>query len=191
MTLVDIGCGVGTLPYLLARQNPHATVIGVDISEQSIDWAREHYEPQLDNLSFAVGSVENLASNYREVDLITCVGALHHFPDLRVAVEQIMGALAGQGGFLLSDLNRENTHAYFKADEIRYLDGIRRLPADVGMKKLERQGYLKGKKLRRLLTLMSFQAAYTPAEIAAELGAQYGFKGRMAGLNYLLSIYRL
>jgi len=37
---------------------------------------------------------------------------------------------------------------------------------------------------------MSFQAAYTPAEVSAALGLRYGFKGRMAGVDYVLAVYK-
>jgi 2-polyprenyl-3-methyl-5-hydroxy-6-metoxy-1,4-benzoquinol methylase len=190
-TVLDIGCGIGTLPFLLAKRNLNATVIGVDISEESISHARAHYEPKAANLSYHVGSVENLSQMFQGVDMITCVGALHHFPRLDCAVDQIMQTLNEDGAFLLSDLNRENVRSYFSDKELRYLDSVRKLPEKVRNNKLHRQGYTKGEKMRRFLTLMSFQAAYTPAEISQALGSRYGFKGRIAGVNYLLVAYKL
>lgn len=190
VSVLDIGCGTGTLPFHLAQRNPAATVIGVDISEESIAYAREHYEPRAANLSYEVGSVEDLHGRFREIDMITCVGALHHFPDLDSAVHQITQTLGDDGAFFLSDLNRENIHAHFSAKELKYLDSVRRLPEKVRNNKLRRQGYTKGKKVRRFLTLMSFQAAYTPAEVSAALGLHYGFKGRMAGVDYVLVAYK-
>ena len=126
-----------------------------------------------------------------DVDMITCVGALHHFPDLHSSIEQIMGALSPDGVFFLSDLNRENIHSFFSDEEIRYLDSIRKLPEKARNSRLHRQGYTRGEKMRRFLTLMSFNAAYTPAELADAFGGRYGFKGRMAGLNYIFAAYRL
>ncbi|MGI9342148.1 MAG: class I SAM-dependent methyltransferase [Gammaproteobacteria bacterium] len=189
-TLLDVGCGIGTVPFLFARNHPDATVIGVDINADSIAYAREHYGPQAANLSYQTGRVEDLGEHFRNVDLVICVGALHHFPDLRRALDQIMGVLADDGMFLLSDLNRENIHAHFSADELKRIDAIRKLADKPRYNRLKRQGYLTGKKMRRLLTLMSFQAAYTPAEIAQTLGSAYAFKGRMSGLNYILAAYR-
>jgi len=190
-TVLDIGCGIGTLPFLLAKKNPNATVIGVDVSEESISYARAHYEPKAANLSYRVGSVENLSQLFNCIDMITCVGALHHFPDLERAVDQIMQTLNEDGAFLLSDLNRENIGSHFSDRELKYLDSVRKLPEKVRNNKLRRQGYIKGEKMRRFLTLMSFQAAYTPAEISQTFGLRYGFKGRMAGVNYLLVAYKL
>jgi len=190
-TILDIGCGTGTLPLLMAQKNPNATVIGVDFSEESIAYAKEHYAPGVDNLSYQVGSVEDLNQMFKDIDLITCVGALHHFPGLDSAVEEIMRTLTDDGVFLLSDLNRENIRALFSDKELKYLDSVRQLPEKIRNKKLRRQGYTSGKKMRRFLTLMSFQAAYTPAEVAQTIGVRYGFKGRMAGQNYLLAAYKL
>ncbi|MAF84105.1 MAG: hypothetical protein CL797_08385 [Chromatiales bacterium] len=188
---MDIGCGVGTLPFLLARKNPNATVIGVDFSEESIAHAKAHYQPKADNLSYRVSSVDVLSQMFQGIDMITCVGAMHHFPSLNSAIAQVMQTLDDKGVFLLSDLNRENIYSHFAEKELRYLNSVRQLPEKVRNNKLRRQGYTKGKKARRFLTLMSFQAAYTPAEVSAVFGERYGFKGRMSGMNYLLAAYKL
>jgi len=189
--VLDIGCGIGTIPFLLAQRNPNAQVLGVDFSEDSIAWAKTHYEPGASNLAYHVGSVEHLSEMFEEIDMITCIGALHHIPDLGEAINQIMTTLGDNGVFFLSDLNRENIHSYFSEREIKYLDKVRRLPEKARNSKLLRQGYTKGEKVGRFLRLMSFQAAYTPAELAEVLGHRYGFKGRMAGFNYLFAIYKL
>jgi len=189
-TALDIGCGIGTLPFLLARRNPNANVIGVDFSEESIAYAKRHYAPQVTNLSFHVGSVDDLSRLFREIDMITCIGALHHFPSLHTAVQQIMETLTDDGAFFLSDLNRANIHAHFSEQELAYLDEVRRLPEQARAEKLRCDGYTEGRKMRRFLTLMSFQAAYTPAEIAAALGSRYAFRGGMAEINYLLVAYK-
>ena len=190
-TALDIGCGIGTLPFLLAQKNPNATVIGVDFNEESIAYAEANFQPKADNLSYRVGSVDDLSQMFQGIDMITCVGAMHHFPSLDTAVDQIMQTLDSKGVFMLSDLNRDNIHTYFSDQELKYLTSVRQLPEKVRNNKLRRQGYAKGKKMRRFLTLMSFQAAYTPAEVSAVLGERYGFKGRMAGMNYLLAAYKL
>lgn len=191
VTVLDIGCGTGTLPFLMAQMNSNATVIGVDFSEESIAYANEYYTPRATNLSYQAGSVEDLSGMFQAIDMITCVGALHHFPSLDSSIEQIMGTLSENGVFLLSDLNRKNIHSFFSGKELKYLDSVRQLPEKVRNKKLRRQGYTSGEKMRRFLTLMSFQAAYTPEEVSSVLGTRYGFKGRMAGVNYLLAIYKL
>jgi 2-polyprenyl-3-methyl-5-hydroxy-6-metoxy-1,4-benzoquinol methylase len=187
-TALDVGCGIGTLPFLLAKRNPLATVIGVDVNTDSIAYAKEHYEPRADNLSFHIGSVDELSQMFSGINMITCIGALHHFPSLDSAIQQIIQTLQDDGAFFLSDLNRENLLAHFSAQEFRYLERMRRLPASIRNARLRLQGYTKGLKMRRFLTLMSFQAAYTPAEVAAALGPDYAFKGKMAGVNYLLVV---
>lgn len=190
VTALDVGCGIGALPYALARRNPNATVIGVDFSEESIAQAKRHYEPRAPNLSFHVGGVDELSRNFRDIDMITCVGALHHFPDVNSALHQIMRTLADRGAFFLSDLNRENIHAYFSAEELGYLSDVRRLPPRECEDKLRRDGYTEGVKMRRFLSLMSVHAAYTPMEIATAIGPDYAFTGGLAEMNYLLVAYK-
>lgn len=190
-TVLDVGCGTGTLPFLLAQYNPAASVIGVDISAESIAYANQHYAPRAANLEYRVAGVDDLGSIFHDIDMITCVGALHHFPSLESATAQITQVLGDGGAFVLSDLNRENIHAHFSDKELRFLDSVRRLPEKARNNKLRRHGYTRGMKMRRFLTLMSFQAAYTPAEVSQALGSRFGFKGKMAGVNYLLVAYRL
>jgi 2-polyprenyl-3-methyl-5-hydroxy-6-metoxy-1,4-benzoquinol methylase len=190
-TVLDVGCGIGTLPFLLAEHNPNAKVIGVDLSEESIAYAKINFEPRATNLSYQVGSVEDISEMFQDVDMITCVGALHHFPSLDDAINNIMTTLSDDGVFFLNDLNRKNIYKHFSAKELIDLDEIRKLPEKARIKELRRQGYTKGEKMQRFLALMSFQAAYTPEELSAALGEKYRFKGKLASFNYVFGVYKL
>src|SRR3546814_6065766 len=53
--VVDAGCGSGTAAYHLARLNPHAQVIGIDLDPAAIAACRQRH--QLPNLAFAAGDV--------------------------------------------------------------------------------------------------------------------------------------
>src|ERR1700761_4205647 len=44
LRILDAGCGTGLSTLMLARLNPGATVVGVDISPRSLDLARERAE---------------------------------------------------------------------------------------------------------------------------------------------------
>jgi hypothetical protein len=118
-----------------------------------------------------------------------------HFRALRVALQPQHGIpdAGGQPAHALQVpefLRGEKLQKIFPAEEFRYLERVRRLPASIRNARLRLQGYMKGAKMRRFLTLMSFQAAYTIAEVATALGPDYVFKGRMAGVNYLLVVNR-
>jgi 2-polyprenyl-3-methyl-5-hydroxy-6-metoxy-1,4-benzoquinol methylase len=41
--ILDLGCGVGYGSRLLKDSNPQATVVGVDISQDAVDYAARHY----------------------------------------------------------------------------------------------------------------------------------------------------
>lgn len=50
--LVDIGCGQGRLAIGLARRLPAARYLGLDVSERSILWCREHLESRYPSYRF-------------------------------------------------------------------------------------------------------------------------------------------
>ncbi len=53
-TVLDIGCGAGELALALARGRPQSTVVGVDISPELVEVARQRGE-HLINVSFELG----------------------------------------------------------------------------------------------------------------------------------------
>jgi SAM-dependent methyltransferase len=63
---LDIGCGAGELSLALARGNPHARIVGVDVSPRLIDTARERAE-HLSNVEFELAD----ASQWRPADDFT------------------------------------------------------------------------------------------------------------------------
>src|SRR2546422_614400 len=50
--LLEIGCGVGRLPYELADFFDGGTYTGFDVSKVAIDWLNEHYATRRSNLRF-------------------------------------------------------------------------------------------------------------------------------------------
>ena len=51
--VVDVGCGTGSLAAEIARRKPSRRVIGVDVAEPYLTYARAHYT--LPNLNFELG----------------------------------------------------------------------------------------------------------------------------------------
>jgi SAM-dependent methyltransferase len=52
--LVEIGCGIGRLAYVLAPFLDEGTYSGFDISVDAVGWLNEHYAPVLPNFRFDV-----------------------------------------------------------------------------------------------------------------------------------------
>lgn len=77
MSVLDVGCGEGTITNFLAQKIPNAAVSGIDFSESGIECARASYV--LPNLSFT----HDLESKELEkrYDLVTAFEVLEHVDD--------------------------------------------------------------------------------------------------------------
>ena len=103
--VLDFGCGTGVATGHLAGQFPQAEVVGVDTSENALEYAREHYGS--DRVRF-----ETLSDLAREsgFDLCYVNGVFHHIePERRVAaVESIRQGLRVGGRLALFENNPWN-----------------------------------------------------------------------------------
>ncbi|MGA8651445.1 MAG: class I SAM-dependent methyltransferase [Xanthobacteraceae bacterium] len=68
---LDVGCGSGSMSRLIARSFPEVEVVGVDLREQYLDYARARArEEGLDNLTFQSGDVFALPFQDASFDLV-------------------------------------------------------------------------------------------------------------------------
>lgn len=75
MRVLDAGCGTGYGSYILAQTAESVT--GIDISDETIQWCREHYESQ-DNLIFLQASLDELPFENGEFDCIINLEVIEH-----------------------------------------------------------------------------------------------------------------
>lgn len=70
--ILDAGCGTGYKSLVLAEANPGAKIVGIDISEQSIELARQRLKFHgFDNAEFHVLPIENLPQLGYELIILT------------------------------------------------------------------------------------------------------------------------
>ena len=88
-TVLEIGCGLGTDAVNFARAG--ATYTGVELSEESLEIARNRFNLFDLKGSFLLGDAENLESilNGKKFDLIYSFGVLHHTPSIVNALSGI------------------------------------------------------------------------------------------------------
>ena len=82
--LLEVGCGGGYYSEIIAHRFPGISYRGLDLSEASIDLAREHY-PQRE---FLVGSAYDLPFDDHSIDIVMDGVALIQMPDWRTAVAE-------------------------------------------------------------------------------------------------------
>jgi trans-aconitate 2-methyltransferase len=97
-TVVDLGCGPGTLTAALARRWPDAEVRGIDSSAEMIEAARALPAAAGGRLSFALGDVREFAPD-GGVDVIVSNAVLQWVPDHLPVVARWAGYLR-PGGWL-------------------------------------------------------------------------------------------
>ena len=94
--VLDLGCGLGATAFRLARVAAEGEVVGIDLSEFAIDFAREHY--RRDNLRFERADVREYAPE-RPFDAAFCMDVIEHLSpdDGRALVKRIAALLAPTG----------------------------------------------------------------------------------------------
>ena len=79
--VLELGCGPGRNAIYLAKQG--CCVDAVDISPESIKWAKERAEEYKVNINFICSSIFELSIDAEEYDLVYDAGCFHHIPPHR------------------------------------------------------------------------------------------------------------
>lgn len=104
--VLDVGCGLGSGSWLLTEQG--ASVTGVDVSEDAIEWARRTYGPEVartgKRLDFwTVDLLAQVGGGLGEFDVLTVVDVLEHFApgDAHDLLVRLRGLLTPTGQMFL------------------------------------------------------------------------------------------
>ena len=98
--ILDAGCGTGVGTEYLVHLNPHAQVVGIDLSEGALQIAKERCQRSgADRVEFHHVSIYDVDQIPGTFDLINCVGVLHHMPDPIRGIQALAKKLS-PGGFL-------------------------------------------------------------------------------------------
>lgn len=99
---LDIGCGTGVVPLLIAKAFPQARVTGVDIDQRSIDTARQRAQESglNDRVTFVLSSAKWLPDTPR-YDFISTFDCVHDLVDPLGTLQRIHRILAPGGTYLM------------------------------------------------------------------------------------------
>jgi len=123
--ILDAGCGTGYSSLLLAEANPGAQIIGIDLSEKSVDIAKQRLQVHgFEKADFYPISIEELPKLGKEFDYINCDEVLYLLPN-PVSALQTMRAVLKPEGIIRSNLHSSvNRFPYFRAQELFKMMGL-------------------------------------------------------------------
>lgn len=100
---IDIGCGTGVIPVLLAKAFPEAKVAGLDFDARSIEIARENARDAGvgGRIEFKHGSAAELEAPPGGYDFVSTFDCIHDMGDPGGVLRRIRAALAPGGTYLM------------------------------------------------------------------------------------------
>jgi len=99
---IDVGCGTGHILVGVAKRNPGWACHGIDLSNASLDVARQLGEMHHTPVALARGSyLDPLPFEGGPFDVMTALGTIHHTADPTAAMRALHGQLADDGLMLL------------------------------------------------------------------------------------------
>ena len=98
--IMDIGCGGGYNVKRLLEASPQATVIGLDLSEESVRKARKINRQEIEKrCRIFKGSVEKLMFQDDQFDLVTAFETVIFWPDLSENIKEVYRVVNRKGKF--------------------------------------------------------------------------------------------
>jgi ubiquinone/menaquinone biosynthesis C-methylase UbiE len=116
MSLLDVGCGPGSITCGLAERLAPGEVVGIDLSPAALATAREAAAARgLGNLRYLEGSVYELPFSDGSFDVVFAHQVLQHLKEPSAAIREMLRVLRSGGWLAVRDVDW-GTVAYFPPD---------------------------------------------------------------------------
>lgn len=105
LSVLDVACGAGYGSHMLASEAKE--VCGIDISDEAVQYAREHYSGQ--NIKFEVMDSRAIKYPDHSFDAVVSFETIEHVPEPEVFLKEIKRILKPDGLLIISTPNLETT----------------------------------------------------------------------------------
>lgn len=108
-SILDVGCGGGLFTMRLAAHYPHARILGIDLSQEAIDFAREHLacaQPSLPHVQFLVPLTPHLDDLTESFDVVMATLVCHHLSDQELISFLQQACRIAKKAVIINDLHR-------------------------------------------------------------------------------------
>jgi SAM-dependent methyltransferase len=163
--VLEAGCGTGAQTVLLARNNPSARLVSVDLSSASLELARQAVEQErMTNVRFENADVMNLPFSNGEFDAVFVCFVLEHLAEPLRALTELKRVL--RPGGTITVIEGDHGSAYFHPDSEFAKRAIQCL---VDLQKRDGGDSLIGRRLYPLLDQAGFsEIAVSPRVVYAD-----------------------
>jgi len=121
--VLEIGCGLGTDGAQFAKAG--ADYVGMDLSEASVNLAKENLRLRNLPACWLVSDAESLPFADDTFDLVYSNGVLHHTPDLPAAVAEIHRILRPRGRAIVMMYHKASLNYYVGIQFLRRMSSSR------------------------------------------------------------------
>ncbi len=130
--VLDAGCGNGREAIRMARLNPGAEVVGIDLSDIE---AAQNNARGLDNISFVKADLTEAPFPPASFDYILSFGVLHHTPDTRRSLESLLPLLSPGGELAFYVYRQKPPLREYSDDLVR--DALQEMAPDEAWQEME------------------------------------------------------
>jgi SAM-dependent methyltransferase len=110
--VLDIGCGTGWLPRMIAAKVPEGSVVGIDVSDEMIARA-QRASAGVDNLSFYLGGVDSIPAFDSTFTKVISVESAYYWPDPARGIREMYRVLKAEGSaWILINYYRDNPYCH-------------------------------------------------------------------------------
>lgn len=108
-SILDVGCGGGLFTMRVASRYPKAIVVGIDLSQEAIAFAKEHlkqFHPPLTDVQFLVTETPELDNFNQQFDIVMATLVCHHLSDQELISFLKQACRIAKKTVILNDLHR-------------------------------------------------------------------------------------